>query len=433
MEAASKSSHGHVIRDASVQAFLETCKLPKTVDDINLTGDLQHVYKPVPDDPIRIVVAIDGGYTEIPVRTEFPSATICFFQFGALFFSVEDLERIEDQPFIDPDDMSKLKEIQRLKFTLPVRNITVGSEPTLTHSVRKALYDFFRKDLDEGGSLMDTLRWLVFEEYAGGKSEWILATSPYEDGGVRIPLCRQEMTAEHTWHTSEGPIYLTDVFRLHEAIDDEMGAGGTLGYVTTTIEQIVMAHVIRLILNKKPSLLSHTLFIKDGPLAFFGQTANMHKPMRALVRHLFMYHDLFMAGLEKSGEFVEHADEVAKCLDPGIILIPDNAYIYRYIMPGKADPTKPYGRTTYYGNKLIFKTRADSVYVVSVPTTQVTPDPKKEDLRNLDTILTNVEKLKCDMYDSALMPVALANKLVSLANHPSSKILHRFAVGSVSA
>jgi len=42
-------------------------------------------------------------------------------------------------------------------------------------------------------------------------------------------------------------------------------------------------------------------------------------------------------------------------------------------------------------------------------------------------ILTNVEKLKCDMYDNALMPVALANKLISLSQFPSSKILQRFA------
>jgi hypothetical protein len=51
-----------------------------------------------------------------------------------------------------------------------------------------------------------------------------------------------------------------------------------------------------------------------------------------------------------------------------------------------------------------------------------------KDLHNLRTILTNIEKLRCDMYDSALIPVALVNKLVSLANHPSSRILQKFAV-----
>jgi len=169
------------------------------------------------------------------------------------------------------------------------------------------------------------------------------------------------------------------------------------------------------------------MFIKDGPLAFFGQTANMHKPMRNLVKFLFETENLYLAGLEKSGPFVEHADQIAEKLEPGTALILDNDYIYNYIIPGKADPSNPYGRTTYYGNKLIFKSKLQGIHVVSVPTVEILPSPKPQDLRNLQVILTNVEKLKCDMYDNALMPVALANKLISLSQFPSSKILQRFA------
>ena len=132
--------------------------------------------------------------------------------------------------------------------------------------------------------------------------------------------------------------------------------------------------------------------------------------------------------MEKSGPFVEHADEISDQLLPGAILILNNDYIYRYILPGKADPNNPYGRTTYYSNKLIFKTHSGAIYVVSIPTTEINPDPHLADLRNLQVILQNVEKLKCDMYDNALLPVALANKLVSLANVPSTKILQRFAL-----
>jgi hypothetical protein len=150
-----------------------------------------------------------------------------------------------------------------------------------------------------------------------------------------------------------------------------------------------------------------------------------------MVVYLFEHHDLYLAGLEKSGAFVEHADEVGNKLKGGEILLLDNDYIYRYILPGKADVSSPYGRTTYYGNKLIFKTEAGGLYVVTVPTGQILTHPKREDLRNLDVILHNVQKLKCDMYDSALIPVALANKLVSLANHPSSTILKAFALRNV--
>jgi len=430
MENASRSSHSFVIRDPVVQAFLKDCNLPKSASDVDIPEE-QIVHCVGDDNPIQHFIAIDGGYTEVVVRTEFPSATICFFQFGALFFSAEDLQRLEEQPFIDPTDMAKLKNIQRLKFVLPVRNVSLSSQGSLTHSVRRALYDFFRQS--ESPSILETLRWFIFREYRGRHlSEWLLSSCPI-CGQRSIHLRYKDMSDDCIFKCEHcgKPIYLTDVFRLHEAIDDELGAGGILGYVTTTIEQVILVHLIHTILQTKPSLLKHLLFVKDGPLAFFGQTANMHKPMRALARHLFAQHDLYLAGLEKSGPFVEHADEIANKMESNTAIILDDDYIYRYVIPSRTDSNGPYGRTTYYGNKLIFKTQHGAMYVVTVPTTKVLEKPGIDDLRNLQVILANLEGLRCDMYDNALIPIALANKLVSLANHPSSRILQIFAQKSI--
>jgi len=430
-EYASKAAHGHIINDPLVRQFLENSELPKRAEEVSLSDHELLPYEPFLSNPIQHVIAIDGGYDEVVVQSDFPSSTVCFFQFGALIFSVEDLDALEEQPFIDPDDMSKLKRIQRLKLVLPIRNVSLKAESTLTDSVRRAMYDFFRRKMDDG-RLIDTLRWFIFQDYGSKVAEWTLASCPV-CAASNIPLRRSEMTSAHTFTCNQcgGEIFLTDVLRLHEAVDDELGAGGILGYVTTAVEQLILVHLIRLILNQKPSLLGHFLFIKDGPLAFFGQTANLYRPMRELVRYLLEYHTLYLAGLEKSGAFVEHADEIKDKLEYGSVLIADNGYIYRYILPGKADPINPYGRTTYYSNKLIFKTLEGQVYVVSVPTPEVLTAPKEADLPNLSAILTNLEKLRCDMYDNALVPVALANKLVSLANHPSSRILQKFAVETI--
>ncbi|MHB1424098.1 MAG: DNA double-strand break repair nuclease NurA [Gemmataceae bacterium] len=413
-----------------MQEFLAGCSLPKRAEEVNLSEHLSAPFEPMADNPIQHVIAVDGGYNEVAVQKEFPSATICFFQFGALVFSVADLEQLDDQPFIDPDDIAKLKRIQRLKLMLPVRNVALKSEGTLTASVRKAVYDFFCRSMDDG-KLIESLSWFLFEQYGGGVPSWTLASCP-ACKTRSLPLQRSAMAKDHTFSCTEcgGHIYLTDVFRLHEVVDDEHGAGEILGYLTTTIEQMILVHLIRTILRTKPSLLRHFLFIKDGPLAFFGQTANMHQPMRALVKFLFDRHNLYLAGLEKSGAFVEHADEIANLLADGSILILDDKYIYRYILPGGA-PANPYGSSTYYSNKLIFKTSNGAMHVVTVPTTESKSDPAEADLRNLQVILTNIEKLRCDMYDNSLIPVALVNKLVSLANHPSTRILQKFAVDTM--
>ena len=62
-----------------------------------------------------------------------------------------------------------------------------------------------------------------------------------------------------------------------------------------------------------------------------------------------------------------------------------------------------------------------------MPTQDALLHPKKEDFKNIDVILNNIKKLKCDMYNNSLLPVTLVNKLVSLADHPSSIILEKFA------
>jgi hypothetical protein len=49
----------------------------------------------------------------------------------------------------------------------------------------------------------------------------------------------------------------------------------------------------------------------------------MRKKMRALVGYHFGQHSLHMAGLEKSGVFVEHAAEVATAMKDGSVLILD--------------------------------------------------------------------------------------------------------------
>ena len=431
MEQASKSSHGYVINDPEVKRFLGTCALPKAASEVKLAEHTVIQYEPFTPNPIRHVVVVDSGYSEIPVQPNFPSSTLAFFQFGALSFSIADLENLEEQAFIDPEDMAKLKRIERLKLTLPVRNIALNDQPTLTASVRAALHGFFSQPRD-GSTLLATLRWFLFEEYGAPKGSYNLASCPW-CGTTDVPVYRNQVTVEGHFPCSKcgRQLFLIDVFRLHEAIDDDVGAGGILGYITTLLEQFVMVHFLKLILEQRPALLRELLFIRDGPLAFFGQTANMFQKMRSLASYLSEHHDLFMAGLEKSGAFVEHAAEVAKAMKDGSVLILDNDYIYKYIIPGKADPSNPYGRSTYYGGKVIFKTNQARVYVITVPTLQPLVKPSVKDLPNLVVILTNIEKLRCDMYDDALIPVALANKLVSLANHPSSKILKRFAIETV--
>lgn len=335
---------------------------------------------------------------------------------------------LKEKPFIDPDDFSKLQNIQRIKLVVPTKGIALDGEIDFLSSVRRTIYEFFISRPEKNG-FMDALKWLIFEEYktTNCRDIWHLATCPHCNAGVDIQ--RKDIQNDYTTicpHCNK-KIYLTDVLRLHEAIDNELGAGGILGYLTTSIEQIIIVYLIKQMLNIKPSLLTQTLFVKDGPLAFFGQTANLHKPMRELMTYLNQHHAIYLVGLEKSGSFVEHAVQASKKMLPKQMLLLGNSYIYKYIIPGNGRDNEPYASSSYYGHKLIFKSEHNNVYVATIPNTQAMVEPQMSDYININEILYNITALKCDLYYNSLVPVVMANKLVSLADHPSSDLLKAFA------
>lgn len=433
-EGASKASHHHIINDPEVQAVMERIYKPPQNDGLSLV-ELIEDFDPPANNPVEAIIAIDGGYTEVTLDKGFPSRTMHFSQFGALLFKSEDLAEIDAAAFIDPEDMARLKNIHRLKLALPTRNVRFQDESTLQGTVLKSIFEFFSKNkLEEKHSLIDTLAWFIFRRYKQGnrtesEKRWNLATNPLSIEGNQVTLLEQDMNRDFTFSCpeTEGKIYLTDIFRFQEIIDEETGAAGILGYLVNTIEHLIIIHIIRQLLNLQPDKLRKVLFIKDGSTGFFGQTAPLHDPMNDLVNWLLDKHNILLVGLEKSGAFVDHAHEIQDKLKPGQALILTDEYIYRYILPGGGDPNRPYASTSNYGHKVIFKTRKGQMHVVSLPVRELKKSPCAADLPNLQVLLDNVEDLHCDMYDSALFPVALVNKLVSLSAHPSQRILQKFA------
>jgi hypothetical protein len=232
------------------------------------------------------------------------------------------------------------------------------------------------------------------------------------------------------------PAFLSDALRLYERIDDEQGAGGIMSYLLTTLEQLVVVNIIRTLLSLRPSTLREILLIKDGPLAFFGMTAPLRTPMLELMSYLAAKDAgkplLCLVGLEKSGSFVEHAMLIEPKLKPGHFLLFTNDYVYRYVIPGDLTNPQPYGFNTYYGAKLVYKSQRGDVFVATIPLIDARVRDRFDNLQNAAEILRVISELRCSMYDQALVPVVLANKLVSLADFPSSEILAKFVRNQLS-
>ncbi len=426
-ERASKIAHSEILNNPTVQAFVRGCTLPAAPPGDALPSLLQQL--PKGDERITTVIAVDGGSTEVPVRKEFPSAAIAFITFGPLLLSLHDLAEVDKQPFIGPEDMVRFRNLERYSLTIPIKGVRARGAVGFAEGVRATVHTFLTTTHPELGK---ALRWLLFREWLpeAMRETWEIPRCPNAscDGGPFVLQSGGPLTKECP--KCHGSVFLADALRLYERIDEELGAGGILSYLLTALEQLVLAHLIRSVWEMKPTLLRQILFVKDGPLAFFGVTAPLHKPMRSLMVFLGDKDAgrplVNIVGLEKSGPFVEHAILIEPLLKPRDYLLLQNDYIYRYVQPG--DPTQQeFGRNTYYGSKIIFKGDASDTYVATIPTGDYKPQPKFSDLFNGAEVLEVTSRLRCSMYDNALVPIVLANRLVSLADVPSSEILARFA------
>jgi hypothetical protein len=432
IERASKIAHSEIIKNPEVQQYLSQCVLPALPNPESMLGLLQDLSNIKSD--VTAVIAVDGGYTETHVRDEYPSACITFFTFGPLLFALSDLRTLDEKRFIAPEDLQKLKNIERYTLVLPTRGIRHHDQPSLAATIRKAIFDFFINPRASEQPLMASLQWFLFRRWKRTPDDTLameLPRCPLGCGQGTITFLHSDPTYRRC-PTCDQLVYLTDVFRLHERIDEETGGSGIAAYVMTMLEQLVLVRLIHDIMNMKPSMLRQILFVKDGPLAFFGLVAPLYKPMRELVEYLLSEPDghsgptLRLVGLEKSGAFVEHAASIQDRLRLGSYFVVGDDYIRKYIVPG-GDGSGSYGQNTYYGQKVFFRAKSGEMHVTTVPAKLYTGSPQPDDIPHLEEILGLVGELRCSMYDNALIPVALANKLVSLSDFPSQRILTTFA------
>lgn len=434
-ERASKIAHSEILNNPDVLAFVEGCSLPSEPEG----NQLEALQRPLPlaDAKITSVIAIDGGMSEAAVRKEFPSASITFMTFGPLMLDLKDLSALDHQPFIGPEDMAKLKNLSRFSLPVPTKAIRAKGATSFSEGVRKTIQDFlFGKKKELGFAL----QWLLFRGWLpeADRPSWSIPRCPATPDcpGGEVSFTFSSPVEVECLHCGK-PAFLSDALRLYERIDDEQGAGGVMSYLLTTLEQLVVVHIIRSLLSIRPSTLREVLLIKDGPLAFFGMTAPLRTPMLELMSFLSEKDGgkplLCLVGLEKSGAFVEHAMLIEPKLKPGHYLMLTNDYIYRYVLPGDPNNPQPYGFNTYYGSKLVYKSARGDVFVATVPMIDPAVRDRFENLQNATEVLRVISELRCSMYDQALVPVVLANKLVSLADFPSSEILAKFVRGRVSA
>ncbi|WP_104695718.1 DNA double-strand break repair nuclease NurA [Helicobacter salomonis] len=446
-ERASKINHQHIVENEKVKAYLTRCG---TVDNAlaeldcrSVAIDLSKIQNQALSQIERLIV-VDGGYQEVCVDDKFPSKRLCYYNVGILTFSLKDLKSLAKQQSVNPDDLGRLeKDFQRFSFVFSIQGYCHDKKDFIT-TTRERLYEIFRENSlnEDDDSLLNTLKWLVFQEYKGRDGSIEIACAGCGSGHTFMKkqgVSYKDLQNDSLDCSCGAKIYITDCFELHTLVDEILGAGAIESYVMRVFEVVLMLSVFRFLIETSQwEWLSKILFIQDGPLALFSRLDDFaFKVVRVFLQYLYdrslkdnaSY--VNWIGLDKSGLFVDHLQNLEYKIPAESLVLPNSAYIKKYIT---GDTDSIFGLNTYFGIKMLVKSDRAFVLNVAVPfgldmTYQhYLENPNIEDFLALKNILEILKDLRCDMYQQSFVPVVMLNKLVSISDKPGQRILKSFSL-----
>lgn len=329
------------------------------IDKSDLTSDF------IPD----YVIAIDGSYQPSKVENGFPGAELGYITTSAVLIIEKSVREFAKQEFIDPKKFRETEKASSIETVIPGCNVVIEGEKSAKASMRKLLFEELQNTrvFEEGETLLET-----YEHLFRIKLEKDKELGDRRKPKSPIDAVDQEMTydfGQYICPHSGEPLYSTDAMRLHELMNPSGTNGEMYGQIMQMFEKLWLIHILRSFEKKEwLNLLDRVAFVLDGPLACFSTWSWINKSIiieLARINNLQKKQterDLLIFGIEKSGTFYNHFEEVDTKVDgttdrfsnQSAFLLSDD-YIKRNIIFSESD--KPYGKDTYFGRKLFYKTK----------------------------------------------------------------------------
>lgn len=324
----------------------------------------------VPESNIRpdLVLAIDGSNLPAKAENGFPGAEFGYITVASVLIDLKKIDELEKNDFIDPREFRKTEKASTIESVFPGCNVIIDSEKNAKASMRKALFDELSSNrvFSDCETLLETYEYL-FRIKREHFAERNLPKSPIEENS------NEDMT--YGYGTYECPhsgelLYSTDALRLHELMKPSGGNGEMYGQIMSTLEKLWLIHILRAFEQKGwLATLRRVAFIMDGPLAVFSTSSWLTKVISYELSRINALQkevnnsDLLLLGIEKSGTFFNHFQEIDTTKDgiedrfpkQSAFLLKDS-YIKKNII--YSESTKPYGKDTYFGRKFFYKAKS---------------------------------------------------------------------------
>jgi len=384
-------------------------------------------------------VAIDGSWAEVDVKNGYPGAKVGYCTVASVLLDLSKVDQLDASRPVDPKEFRKTEDASTLDAAMPGCNVVTRTHTSAVDSFREALFENFHDvivDATDGKSLLDT-----YEALLQTRSSALIACPYSERSGCGKPISVASGTGscecQHRY-----PIYSTDALRIHERFHDNSTNGEAFGEVVQVWERILLIHLLRWFERRKVlDRVTKIAFIVDGPLAMFGHPAWLSSLIKSELGRLNQTvrsatgEDLLIIGIEKSGAFVTHFEEVDKT-ESGEPYFPNHSYalltdeyIKQRIVYSVSD--KPYGKDTYFGRKFFYKAKSGA----KITATLSILDSAQDDISKNDVtvypgfgrVCALLDKVVSSRLPNAVGPIISAHSHAAIPLTLGTKVLEQLA------
>ena len=248
-------------------------------------GAANPVVSPEPTRPLpRFILAIDGSYSEVPVRNGYPGAKVGYCTVASVLIDLDLVSHLDRSRPIDPVQFRETEKATAIDAALPGSNVVTRRQTSSRASFREELFDRFAEiivDEDDRLSLLDT-----FEDLLLRKPTTRQERCPYSDSDgctETLNISKGSTSCPGCGHL----IFSTDSLRIHERFNELGTNGEAFGLVMQVWERLLLVHLLRCF--EQRDLLKHTsklAFFLDGPLAVFGPPAWLSSAINAELKRI---------------------------------------------------------------------------------------------------------------------------------------------------
>jgi hypothetical protein len=452
-ELASKTAHFDIVKNPDVAAFLSNCDyltVPSDDEGDRIAGKFLAV---PPLDNIKMpgsIIAFDGSRHESNIHDRLPSTRVGYIKVSSVLIKLEEFDALKVRQFVDPFKVARLQDnTTALTLTVPSANIRWQGKESVRDGFRAAVDAYFYSENTRfkasapNTSLRTTLFHLAHRRPGGmGTHSPNLLTinrcPTCNNGPISVEDKPEQQYCPHPDCRAE--IYPTDCLRLWEEVSDYQSNITAITRLMLVVEHLMPMHYIRYISeNNALDTLAETAFFIDGPLAIFGTPAWLHLAIMRYIAEINArltakkLQNLLLIGLQKSGQVYDHMQLIDRFIGLNRIFPIDDEYRYRYIFAGKDPAGNGFGFETYYGQDFIYKTSSGRTFILALPYPFATKLPPGTDFikakvgvrryTELPRALALVNHFETDLYENAVVPIALANKYTAISLVPGGRVL----------